>query len=258
MWSGRGRPRPLCKTVALLVRRGERRLPPRQGFLLRQGFGGTRPRRPLSLFVTERNDSSDRLVYIWCPQRRASIVILLNEANRTMDATCNFDLGFAQERAAKSETPNRLPNQQALQMISTGVSLISLSLGFSIFGILIIVNQHQADLNDLSGNGFLATIGGVGAILVGTAFLVAACLHWRFCLRSNTELTMEVLKPLEGRCLQRPSRHARSQRSFLGRTLGSFPSTGGASQVRYSEGAPLQFGHSLRTAERSNRLAQWL
>jgi hypothetical protein len=140
-------------------------------------------RRPLSLFVTEPNDSRDGLVFLGCPERGASIVILLNEANRTMDATCNFDLGFAQERVAKSETPNRLSNQQALQMISTGVSLVSLSLGFSIFGILIIVNQHQDDLNDFSGNGFLATIGGVSAILVGTVFLVAACLHWRFCLK---------------------------------------------------------------------------
>src|SRR6516162_2969075 len=90
-----------------------------------------------------------------------------------MDATYNFSLGFAQGRESKTETPNQLFSRQALQMISTGVSLISLSLGFSIFGILIIVNQHQADLNDLSGNSFLATTGGVGAILVG-----AACL-WR-------------------------------------------------------------------------------
>src|SRR5262249_74402 len=84
-------------------------------------------------------------------------------------------------RESKTETRNRLFNQQTLQMISTGVSLISLFLGFSIFGILIIVNQQQADLNDLSGNSSLATVGGVGAILVGTEFLVAACLQWRFC-----------------------------------------------------------------------------
>ena len=108
-----------------------------------------------------------------------------------MDTTWNFDLGFARERVTKSGTHTRLSSQKALQLISTGVSLISLSLGFSIFGILIIVNQHQADLNDLSGNGFLATTGGVGAILVGTAFLVAACLHWRFCLRSNRYIRLD-------------------------------------------------------------------
>ncbi len=98
-----------------------------------------------------------------------------------MDATYNFSLGLAQGRESQSETPNRLCNRLTLQMISTGVSLVSLSLGFSIFGILIIVNQHQADLNDLSGNNSCATVGGIGAILVGAAFLVAACLHWRWC-----------------------------------------------------------------------------
>jgi hypothetical protein len=36
-------------------------------------------------------------------------------------------------------------------MISTGITLIWLFLGFSIFGILIIVNQHQVELTDLSG-----------------------------------------------------------------------------------------------------------
>ena len=65
--------------------------------------------------------------------------------------------------------------------ISTGMSLISLSLGFSIFGMLIIVNRHQADLDGLCGGSSVATVGGIGAILVGTALLVATCLHWRFC-----------------------------------------------------------------------------
>ena len=69
---------------------------------------------------------------------------------------------------------------QTLQIISTRVSLVSLSLGFSIFGMLIIVNQHQADLNDLSGGSSFAMFGGIAAILVGTAFLVAACLHRKF------------------------------------------------------------------------------
>jgi len=97
-----------------------------------------------------------------------------------MDATYNFSLGFAQGRESKTETPNRLINQKAIQIISTGVSLVSLFLGFSIFGILIIVNQHQAELNDLSGGSSCATFGGIAAILVGTAFLVAACLHRKF------------------------------------------------------------------------------
>ena len=57
------------------------------------------------------------------------------------------------------------------------MSLVSLCLGFSVFGMLIIVNRHQADPNGLSGDSFVARAGGIGAILVGMAFLVAACLH---------------------------------------------------------------------------------
>jgi hypothetical protein len=115
-----------------------------------------------------------------CPKVAGRIVILLEQKNQTMDATYNFSLGFPQGSESKTETPDGLVNQKAIQMISTGISLVSLFLGFSIFGILIIVNQRQAELNDLSGGSSCATVGGIGALLVGTAFLVAACHHWRF------------------------------------------------------------------------------
>jgi hypothetical protein len=95
-----------------------------------------------------------------------------------MDATYNFSLGFSQRIQSKAETPDRLLKRQTLQKISTGMSLISLSVGFSIIGMLIIVHRHQADLDGLYGSS-VVTVGGIGAILVGTAFLVAACHHWR-------------------------------------------------------------------------------
>ena len=58
-------------------------------------------------------------------------------------------------------------------------------LGFPVFGMLIIVSRHQADPNGLSGDSFVAAAGGICAFLVGIAFLVAACLHWRFCARRS-------------------------------------------------------------------------
>ena len=61
--------------------------------------------------------------------------------------------------------------------------LISLALGFWVFAMLIFINRHQAELNGLAGGSVVAMIGGIGASLVGTVFLVAACLHWRFCVR---------------------------------------------------------------------------
>ena len=94
--------------------------------------------------------------------------------------TYNFRLGFTPGTELTADYPAGLRKGRTLQKISTGVSLISLCLGFSIVGMLIIVNRHQADLNGLSGESSVATAGGIGAILVGMAFLVAACLHWNF------------------------------------------------------------------------------
>ncbi len=58
--------------------------------------------------------------------------------------------------------PERLLRRQALDRTVTGLSLISQGLAFSIFGMLIIANRHQADLNDFAGGSFVATVGGPG------------------------------------------------------------------------------------------------
>jgi hypothetical protein len=102
-----------------------------------------------------------------------------------MDATSNFSLGFARTSELKARIADRLLTRQTLERIATGLSLISQALGFSIFGALIIANRHQADLNDSVGGSFVAMVGGISAILVGAAFLIAACLYWRFCARRS-------------------------------------------------------------------------
>src|SRR5262245_7098946 len=80
-----------------------------------------------------------------------------------MDATANFSLRFARPSESKVETLDWLLSRQTLQRISTGISLISLALGFWVFAMLIIINRHQADLNDLAGGSTVAMIGGSGA-----------------------------------------------------------------------------------------------
>jgi len=65
---------------------------------------------------------------------------------------------------------------------------MSLALGFWVFAMLIIVNRHQAELNGLAGGSSFAMVGGIGAFLVGTVFLVPACLHWSFCVRHPAAL----------------------------------------------------------------------
>jgi hypothetical protein len=105
-----------------------------------------------------------------------------------MDATANFSLGFARVSDSEVEATDGLLSRQVLQRISTGMSLVSLALGFWVFAKLIIINGHQAELNGLSGGSAVAMIGGVGAFLVGTVFFIAACLHWRFCAKHPTTL----------------------------------------------------------------------
>jgi hypothetical protein len=107
-----------------------------------------------------------------------------------MDATYNFTLA---QGTAETLAPNQLLKLQTLQEISTGMSLISLSVGFSIVGMLIIVNRHQADLSDLTGGNCTAMVGGISAMLVGAAFLVATCLHWRFCAKRSAATLGAIL-----------------------------------------------------------------
>jgi hypothetical protein len=102
-----------------------------------------------------------------------------------MDTTYNFHLGLAKERALKNETTIRPFNAQKLEKISTGISLVSLSLGFSVFGLLIIAHRDQADLNDLLSGSSVAAFGGIVSILVGTIFLVSAFLYWRMSKVKN-------------------------------------------------------------------------
>ena len=60
--------------------------------------------------------------------------------------------------------------QRRLQKISTAISLVGLALGFSVLGLLIVSKEHD---------GGASITGGILGILLGAAFLIAACLHWK-------------------------------------------------------------------------------
>jgi hypothetical protein len=71
--------------------------------------------------------------------------------------------------------PNRQPEfrmktQRQLDKISTTLSLVGLALGFSVLGLLIVAKDHD---------GGASMTGGILGILLGAAFLFAACLHWK-------------------------------------------------------------------------------
>ena len=60
--------------------------------------------------------------------------------------------------------------QRQVDQISTAISLISLAMGFSVLGLLIVAKEHH---------GGASITGGIISILLGAAFLMAACLHWK-------------------------------------------------------------------------------
>jgi hypothetical protein len=113
-----------------------------------------------------------------------------------MDAATNFRLGVAERSKAKTENPKR----PILQRIATGMSLVS----FSILGALIIMKRDYAELNGVADGSSIATVGGISAILIGTVFLVTACLYlWvrvrcsvAFPVRPQTaRLTLSTAEP---------------------------------------------------------------
>src|SRR5271168_4756630 len=60
--------------------------------------------------------------------------------------------------------------QKRLEKISTTISLVGLALGFSVLGLLIVAKEHD---------GGASIAAGILGILLGAAFLIAACLHWK-------------------------------------------------------------------------------
>ena len=63
-----------------------------------------------------------------------------------------------------------MKTQRRLQKISTAISLLGLALGFFGLGLLIIAKDHD---------GGASITGGILGTLLGAAFLIAACLHWK-------------------------------------------------------------------------------
>jgi hypothetical protein len=70
-----------------------------------------------------------------------------------------------------------------LKRISTGMSLVILTLGFSFLGLLTLINSNREGVvNTLSFENSSAMVGSSASIVLGGAFLVASSLYWsRYC-----------------------------------------------------------------------------
>ena len=78
--------------------------------------------------------------------------------------------------------------QRRLQKISTAISLMGLALGFSVLGLLIVAKEHD---------GGASMTGGILGILLGVAFLIAACLHWKCCDQIHGRFQVEEIRAAE-------------------------------------------------------------
>jgi hypothetical protein len=66
-----------------------------------------------------------------------------------------------------------------LKRISTSLSLVILTLGFSLLGLLTLINSNRGGVvNTLSFQNSSAVVGSSVSIVLGAAFLVAAFLYW--------------------------------------------------------------------------------
>ena len=66
-----------------------------------------------------------------------------------------------------------------LKRISTSMSLVILTLGFSLLGLLTLINSNREGVvNTLSFENSSAVVGSSVSIVLGAAFLVAAFLYW--------------------------------------------------------------------------------
>jgi hypothetical protein len=91
----------------------------------------------------------------------------------------------------RSQIDNRnlgMRTQRRLQKISTAISLVGLALGFSILGLLIIAKEQD---------GGASITGGILGILLGAAFLIAACLHWMCTIKFRGGFQVEEVPATE-------------------------------------------------------------
>ena len=78
--------------------------------------------------------------------------------------------------------------QRRLEKISTAISLVGLALGFLVLGLLIVAKEHD---------GGASITGGILGTLLGAAFLIAACLHWKRSDQIQGEFQVEEVPAAE-------------------------------------------------------------
>lgn len=79
----------------------------------------------------------------------------------------------------KTVMPQEMKTLNHIQNLSAGISLIVLSLGFSLLGMLSFLNRHHdGEAASRCLDNSFCVAGSVVSLVTGAAFLFAACLYW--------------------------------------------------------------------------------
>lgn len=106
-----------------------------------------------------------------CPEWGNSFVVLEKGAIERATIKESTDMQTQITIAAKT--------RRGLIRLSTSISLVLLTVGFSLLGLLTLINSNREGvINTLSFENSSAVVGSSVSLILGAAFLVAASLYW--------------------------------------------------------------------------------
>jgi hypothetical protein len=121
--------------------------------------------------LRQREPRSLQKVGTSCPERGGSFVVLQKGIIERATTKERPDMNAKITTAAN--------NRRWLKRISTSMSLVILTLGFSLLGLLTLINSNREGMvSTLSFENSSAVVGSSVSIVLGAAFLVAAFLYW--------------------------------------------------------------------------------
>lgn len=83
------------------------------------------------------------------------------------------------EKAEKTNMNNTLGQKHDLGKTVVRLSIVTLALGFSVLGLLSLINKHQVcGESGITFENALSIIGGAASFVLGGIFLVVGAFHW--------------------------------------------------------------------------------
>jgi hypothetical protein len=96
-----------------------------------------------------------------------------------LDTTKILEVEIPIQGAQQMETKDAVGRKNYLRRAAPRISIVILALGFSVLGILSLMNKHQVcAASGLTFEDASSIIGGTASFMLGGIFLIAGCLRW--------------------------------------------------------------------------------